>query len=95
VILIVNLGCIWASGPEVDSSNRLTASKERKVKSGVSSNRMSRCSMGQGIDLCNDFPADCMKCKFNKTCVYGEQVMVECKIIDGVDCEVSYHWIQS
>ncbi|CAL8102337.1 unnamed protein product [Calicophoron daubneyi] len=37
---------------------------------------------------CPDLPAYCLKCDFNQSCLYGSNVNVSCKPLDGVFCKV-------
>ena len=57
-------------------------------KSLVSSLRDFECPDGL---KCRDLGASCIRCDFNDSCTYGQDVEVQCTPIDPVACTVSTH----
>ena len=77
-----------AGGHESVGNNVIPPSKIKKTRTQTmqqDSNRKTRCMR---FGECIDFPADCMECNFNKTCVYGQAIDVDCKMMEDVTCEV-------
>ena len=39
---------------------------------------------------CRNLNATCFRCKFNYSCIYGQDVQSRCEIIQGAQCKVSF-----
>lgn len=87
LILIVTFASILAD--DAMNQNLLRLQKEKK-KLMTKEDVKRRC---QRQGLCSELPADCLICNFNKSCVYGENVVTECQPVKGVVCEVMYNLV--
>ena len=38
--------------------------------------------------ICSDLPPDCLRCKFNYSCIYGQNVTSECEVKSNIECKV-------
>lgn len=48
----------------------------------------SNCPVLKKSVSCKQLPAECLKCKFNYSCIYGQQAKVNCTVEPSINCEV-------
>ena len=76
---------LTSAADDSHNPNLLRAVKEKK-KMPTKEDLKRRC---QSQGPCYNLPAECLSCRFNLSCVYGEEVATECQPVAGVMCEVS------
>ncbi len=62
----------------------------------LSGNSTPNCTFSNASTNCTDLPANelCLNCTFNMNCMYGKNTTVECTVLGGVECMVSYLSLQ-
>lgn len=87
LLLFLLLRIDYVIGAE-DTSNPNLLRLQKEKKKTISKEEVKRRCQKQGS--CSELPADCLTCSFNTSCVYGQEVQTECRVLKGVVCDVRH-----
>lgn len=77
-----------SSSQSVASLSSISPTKTTAINNSSSGETDLYLECPDGVS-CSDLGASCIQCEFNDSCIYGNDVDVQCKAISSIKCTVS------